>query len=83
MYKVIPQLEKVPNEDVELLTQEAAAKLLHIDALKLRHAMNQWVKSSGRMGLAFVQVGARRRLRRGALRKWLAQLEEMTMLGYL
>ena len=74
---------KTTNEQLEILTVVAAAKLTGLDRLKLSKAMNLYAQTGGRRGLAFVQpYGRRRMVRRSSLRDWFERQEAQARYGY-
>lgn len=74
---------KTPNEQLEILTLVAAAKLTGLDRFKLARAMDLYAQTGGRRGLAFVQpYGRRRMVRRSSLRDWFERQEASARYGY-
>ena len=74
---------KTPNEQLEVLTLVAAAKLTGLDRFTLSRAMDQYSQTNGRRGLAFVQpYGRRRMVRRSSLRDWFERQEASARYGY-
>ena len=76
-------MPETPNEQLEILTVVAAAKLTGLDRFKLARAMDLYSKTNGRRGLAFVQpYGRRRMLRRSSLRDWFERQEAQARYAY-
>lgn len=74
---------RTPNEQLEILTVVAAAKLTGLDRFKLARAMDLYAQTGGRRGLAFVQpYGRRRMLRRSSLRDWFERQEAQARYAY-
>lgn len=61
--------------ELELLSIDRVAKLLRIGKLEVQHAMTLFVQSGGRDGLAYIERGARRCIRAGAIKDWLVAQE--------
>lgn len=67
--------QKTPTEDIEILSVLKAAKLTGMSRNTITAAMDSWMTSGGRVGLAFIQPTTRRLIRRSSLRDWFSHLE--------
>ena len=68
-------MDKMRDEDVELLTISEAARLVKTSRDTIRAAMNAWERSGHRFGLRWLQPANRRMIRRVSLREWEESLE--------
>ncbi len=69
------QLKRVENEELQILSLSAAARLTGFSRDVLRREMNLYQKSRGRLGLPFVVLSVDRRIRKSSLRNWLEKHE--------
>ena len=65
-----------PTSELELLTINRAAKLLHVRPEELVHDMDVFIQSGGRDGLPFISKGKRKVIRAGALKAYLIRKEQ-------
>ena len=61
--------------ELQLLSINQSAKLLHINKGEIIRAMDMFQQSGGRAGLAYIAKGARRVIRAGAIKNWLERIE--------
>ena len=61
--------------ELQLVSINQAAKLLHINRGEIIRAMDVFRQSGGRAGLAYIARGARRVVRAGAIKAWLIGIE--------
>lgn len=77
MKKIVRKLkEAAPISELELMSIHQAAKVVHLNRGEIQNAMDKFVQSGGRDGLAFISKGSRRLIRAGALKSWLISLEK-------
>lgn len=67
--------------ELALLSINRAAKMMAVDKSEIYHAMDVYVQSGGRDGLAFMVRGSRRSIRAGAIREYLVSQERKVLFG--
>ena len=73
-------VKSVPEiSELKILTIRSAAALLGIDKADITHAMELYVQSNGRDGLPYMERGARRSIRAGALKEYLMKQERKVL----
>lgn len=76
----ILDVKSVPEiSELKILTIRSAAALLGIDKADITHAMELYVQSNGRDGLPYMERGARRSIRAGALKEYLMKQERKVL----
>ena len=76
----ILDVKSVPEiSELKILTIRSASALLGIDKADITHAMELYVQSNGRDGLPYMERGARRSIRAGALKEYLMKQERKVL----
>lgn len=76
----ILDVKSVPEiSELKILTVNTAAKIMGIDKSEIVHAMELYVQSNGRDGLPYMERGARRSIRAGAIKDYLIHQEKKVL----
>ncbi len=77
---LISDVQSVPAlNELTILTVNSAARIMGIDKSEIRHAMEIYVQSGGRDGLAFMERGTRKSVRAGAIKAYLLNQERKVL----
>lgn len=80
--EVIELDRHVRISELTLLPVSRAARLMAVDKSELHHAMDVYVQTNGRDGIAYIERGSGRRLiRAGAIREYLVNQERKVLFG--
>jgi hypothetical protein len=65
--------------ELKILSVNSAAKIMGIDKGEILHAMEVYVQSGGRDGLAYMERGMRKAIRAGAIKAYLMNQEKKVL----